>query len=96
MATGTGKTYTGLGAVVRLFEEKKRLAIIIVCPYQHLVEQWVEDIEAREFLFYCHFYIDITLIVSSATIRQSPVPNPSGTHLEKSSLCSTSTCGSLQ
>ena len=45
METGTGKTYTGLGAVVRLFEEKKRLAIIIVCPYQHLVEQWVEDIE---------------------------------------------------
>lgn len=45
MATGTGKTYTGLGAVVRLFEEKKRLAIVIVCPYQHLVEQWVEDIE---------------------------------------------------
>ena len=45
MATGTGKTYTGLGAVVRLYEEKKRLAIIIVCPYQHLVEQWVEDIE---------------------------------------------------
>ncbi len=45
MATGTGKTYTGLGAVARLYEDKKRLAIIIVCPYQHLVEQWVEDIE---------------------------------------------------
>lgn len=45
MATGTGKTYTGLGAAVKLFQEKKRLAIIIVCPYQHLVEQWVEDIE---------------------------------------------------
>lgn len=45
MATGTGKTYTGLGAVAKLYEEKKRLAIIIVCPYQHLVEQWVEDIE---------------------------------------------------
>ena len=45
MATGTGKTYTGLGAAVKLFEERKRLAIIIVCPYQHLVEQWVEDIE---------------------------------------------------
>lgn len=44
MATGTGKTYTGLGAVVRLFHDKKRLAVIIVCPYQHLVEQWVEDI----------------------------------------------------
>lgn len=45
MATGTGKTYTGLGAVTKLFEDKERLAIIIVCPYQHLVEQWVEDIE---------------------------------------------------
>ncbi|MBD5482607.1 MAG: DEAD/DEAH box helicase family protein [Lachnospiraceae bacterium] len=45
MATGTGKTYTGLGAVTKLFNDKEKLAIIIVCPYQHLVEQWVEDIE---------------------------------------------------
>lgn len=45
MATGTGKTYTGLGAIVRLSEAiDHRLAVIIVCPYQHLVEQWVEDI----------------------------------------------------
>lgn len=44
MATGTGKTFTGLGAAARLFKEKKKAAIIIVCPYQHLVEQWVEDI----------------------------------------------------
>lgn len=44
MATGTGKTFTGLGAAVRLYEEIGKLAIIIVCPYQHLVEQWVEDI----------------------------------------------------
>lgn len=44
MATGTGKTYTGLGAIVKLFNAKKRLAIIIVAPYQHLVDQWVEDI----------------------------------------------------
>lgn len=45
MATGTGKTYTGLGAAVRLYSDNGKLAIIIVCPYQHLVEQWVEDIE---------------------------------------------------
>ncbi len=45
MATGTGKTLTGLGAVVRLFQMKKRFFLLIVCPYQHLVEQWVEDIE---------------------------------------------------
>lgn len=44
MATGTGKTYTGLGAAARLFCDKGKLAVIIVCPYQHLVEQWVEDI----------------------------------------------------
>ncbi len=45
MATGTGKTYTGLAAVVRLFENRKApLAVLIVCPYQHLVNQWVEDI----------------------------------------------------
>lgn len=44
MATGTGKTYTGLGAAARVYADKKRVAIIIVCPYQHLVEQWVDDI----------------------------------------------------
>lgn len=47
MATGTGKTYTALGALACLSEKlKNHLAVIIVCPYQHLVEQWVEDINA--------------------------------------------------
>jgi superfamily II DNA or RNA helicase len=45
MATGTGKTYTALGGVVNLYKNKNKLAIIIVCPYQHLVDQWVEDIK---------------------------------------------------
>ena len=45
MATGTGKTFTGLGGVVRLARHLSgRLAVFIVCPFQHLVEQWVEDI----------------------------------------------------
>lgn len=45
MATGTGKTYTGLGAIASLSVKlRDRLAVIISCPYQHLVEQWVEDI----------------------------------------------------
>ncbi|ACX75264.1 helicase domain protein [Fibrobacter succinogenes subsp. succinogenes S85] len=44
MATGTGKTLTGLGAVTRCFESNKKLATFIVVPYQHLVEQWVEDV----------------------------------------------------
>jgi len=46
MATGTGKTYTALGAIVHLSKELNgKLGIIIVCPFQHLVEQWVEDIK---------------------------------------------------
>lgn len=44
MATGTGKTFTGYGAMVKLLEKANyRLFTVIVCPYQHLVEQWVED-----------------------------------------------------
>jgi len=45
MATGTGKTLTGLGAISKLSTQlRDNLAVVIVCPYQHLVEQWVEDI----------------------------------------------------
>lgn len=44
MATGTGKTLTGLGALAALCQEQSRLGAIIVCPFQHLVNQWVEDI----------------------------------------------------
>ncbi|HHV84034.1 MAG TPA: DEAD/DEAH box helicase family protein [Tepidanaerobacter syntrophicus] len=45
MATGTGKTITGLSAVVGLAQKMdNRIAVIIVCPFQHLVEQWVDDI----------------------------------------------------
>ncbi|MDR3586894.1 MAG: DEAD/DEAH box helicase family protein [Desulfosporosinus sp.] len=47
MATGTGKTYTALGALEVLCKKvKSNLGIFIVCPYQHLVEQWVTDIKA--------------------------------------------------
>ncbi len=46
MATGSGKTYTGLYALSKLSEKlSDSIGVIIVAPYQHLVEQWVEDIE---------------------------------------------------
>lgn len=46
MATGTGKTYTALASVCKMYEKlNHNLAIIIVCPFQHLVEQWKADIE---------------------------------------------------
>ena len=45
MATGTGKTYTGLGALVDLYNHcNSDLAVVICCPFIHLVEQWVEDL----------------------------------------------------
>lgn len=49
MATGTGKTFTALGACVKLINDTEKLAIVIICPYTHLVEQWVEDLENFNF-----------------------------------------------
>ena len=46
MATGTGKTYTALYGITKIFEVRRgKIGIIILCPYQHLVEQWVEDMK---------------------------------------------------
>ena len=45
MATGAGKTFTALGALSALSKNlNNNIAVVIVAPYQHLVEQWVEDI----------------------------------------------------
>jgi len=45
MATGTGKTITALSAAVKLLEEKKKLLTVIVCPYIHLAQQWIQEAE---------------------------------------------------
>ncbi|MBU1142064.1 MAG: DEAD/DEAH box helicase family protein [Firmicutes bacterium] len=46
MATGTGKTYTAFGAIKKLLEAmENRLAVVMICPLQHLVEQWEEEAE---------------------------------------------------
>lgn len=44
MATGSGKTFTALGALERLYQRLESVAVIIVCPYIHLVDQWAEDL----------------------------------------------------
>lgn len=45
MATGTGKTFTGIGGIIELLKNvNHRLAVVIVCPYTHLVNQWVDDL----------------------------------------------------
>lgn len=45
MATGTGKTITSLLAAAHARDTTDgRLALIIAVPYQHLVEQWTDDV----------------------------------------------------
>ncbi|MEP0912485.1 DNA phosphorothioation system restriction enzyme [Leptolyngbya sp. GB1-A1] len=52
MATGSGKTITALAITAELYrtsveQDKPLQALLIVCPYRHLVTQWAE--EARQF-----------------------------------------------
>ena len=44
MATGTGKTFTALGCLDNLQNINKHIAIIISCPYNHLIHQWKSEI----------------------------------------------------
>ncbi|MEK6227469.1 MAG: DEAD/DEAH box helicase family protein [Chloroflexota bacterium] len=47
MATGTGKTETSLACAVRLRDQVKReLALVVVTPFIHLVDQWVDRASA--------------------------------------------------
>lgn len=43
MATGTGKTITALSACRRLISLQKVQAVVIVCPFKHLVTQWASE-----------------------------------------------------
>lgn len=46
MATGTGKTLTALFSLDCLRKrDNGNLSVVILCPYIHLVTQWLEDIE---------------------------------------------------
>lgn len=43
MATGTGKTVTALAAAVNRHSALGKLAVIVLVPYLHLLEQWARD-----------------------------------------------------
>ena len=46
MATGTGKTLTALASLTRIYHKLKgNICVVILCPYIHLVLQWIEDVE---------------------------------------------------
>lgn len=46
MATGTGKTFVALAAAVELGRDCGRLAIVVSCPFIHLVDQWASQLGA--------------------------------------------------
>lgn len=50
MATGTGKTVTSLSAAVNRLEILKKLCLIILVPYLHLLDQWRRNCEEFGFL----------------------------------------------
>lgn len=43
MATGSGKTITALATAAQLFKTIELQALIIICPYRHLVIQWAKE-----------------------------------------------------
>lgn len=49
MATGSGKTITALAAAQILQNKGVFKALIVVCPYKHLVEQWKKEAEKFNF-----------------------------------------------
>jgi len=44
MATGTGKTYTGIGCIKKLEEQHEKLVVVIAAPYVNLVDQWEKEL----------------------------------------------------
>ncbi|WP_424353440.1 DEAD/DEAH box helicase family protein [Methanosarcina mazei] len=59
MATGTGKTYTALGALKKLLEKESKLVTIISCPFLHLTYQWEQSIKK--------FDLDLPIIFVSSS-----------------------------
>ena len=45
MATGSGKTITALAIATELCQKIGLQALIIICPYRHLVTQWAKEAE---------------------------------------------------
>ncbi|NEO29406.1 MAG: DNA phosphorothioation system restriction enzyme [Symploca sp. SIO3C6] len=45
MATGSGKTITALAIATQLYQKIGLQALLVVCPYRHLVTQWARECE---------------------------------------------------
>jgi superfamily II DNA or RNA helicase len=58
MATGTGKTFTAIGALQKLLKQEKKLITIICAPFLHLTPQWEQNIREMG--------VDIPIIYASS------------------------------
>ena len=45
MPTATGKTFTAMGCINKLQKKSDRLFTVIVVPYQHLSQQWIDNVK---------------------------------------------------
>lgn len=46
MATATGKTYAAIGCLLELKKRESSLAVVVTCPFTHLIEQWKRNLES--------------------------------------------------
>lgn len=49
MATGTGKTFTSLLIANEFFMIHKKIFLLIIVPYQHLIDQWIDNMNVIGF-----------------------------------------------
>lgn len=68
MATGTGKTLTSISAVQRTFEKNGRQFLVIIVPFTHLVEQWIQNLR------YTDIFVDLKIMGNSNYWRRR-LPN---------------------
>ena len=47
MATGTGKTITAIGCIDQLVKNNEKLLVVIACPTNILVKQWVRELQQK-------------------------------------------------
>ncbi|NVM20269.1 MAG: DEAD/DEAH box helicase family protein [Desulfobacterales bacterium] len=71
MATGTGKTITAILAAVNVFQQEGSLALVVLVPYKHLVDQWIEELRGFGFLpIPCYESINTWKKVAANSIRE--------------------------
>lgn len=71
MATGTGKTIAAISAAVEVFKAEGRLALVVLVPYKHLVDQWVDELQKFGFKpITCYESVSVWKQAAAGRIRE--------------------------